>query len=52
LKPFLFVEICLQIIYQIPVDGLHSGAGTGGWQDVIGLFFIWKYDSVTGIASS
>jgi len=50
LKPFLFIEICLQIIYQIPLNFLHEGAGNGGWQDVIGLFYIWKLDPVTGAA--
>jgi hypothetical protein len=51
LKPFLFMEICLQTLYQIPIEALHSGAGQGGWQDTIGLFRIWEFDAQGNVSS-
>ena len=46
LKRFLFFELLIQILFQVPIDALHTNqdgdTSTFSWQELIGLFQIWR----------
>jgi len=43
LKPYVFMDITLQILFQIPLPGLHANQFKKySWQNVIGFYQIWN----------
>lgn len=40
--PYVFMDITLQLIFQIPLDFLHDGQeAPDSWQNIIGLQDMW-----------
>ena len=45
LKPFVYFEICIQILYQIPIRELHYNEDSPtGWQSIFGIFRLWVFE--------
>jgi hypothetical protein len=45
LQPYVFIDITLQIIFQIPIEILHYKQDErNSWQNIIGLVDIWIED--------
>ena len=45
LKPFVFFEIWIQILYQIPFTSMHKHEDhERSWQSIIGLLWLWTYE--------
>jgi len=45
LKPFVFIEIWIQIFYQIPLAFLHANEdNSSSWQMIFGIFRLWQYN--------
>lgn len=44
--PYVFTDLTLQLIFQIPLDFLHNGQDApNSWQNIIGLQDIWAEDA-------
>ena len=38
IKVFIYIDLLINIIYQVPLTELHKGDGENSWQKVIGVF--------------
>lgn len=47
IKIFIYVDLLINIIYQVPIQVLHEKDGRNGWQRVIGLFSFGYIDPNT-----
>jgi hypothetical protein len=46
LKPFVYFEICLQILYQTPIVSMHNSENSkNSWQQILGVFRLWTYEN-------
>lgn len=43
LRPYVFLDFTLQIIYQIPIKNMHANqSNKTSWQSIIGFYQIWN----------
>jgi hypothetical protein len=47
IKIFVYLDLLLNIAYQVPMDELHKADGTKNWQKVIGIFSFSFIDEET-----
>jgi hypothetical protein len=45
MQPYIFFDITIQMVFQIPIEFLHKGQDApNSWQNIIGLQDIWVED--------